>query len=444
MLNFDKVGATKAILSEHVFSKEVKDEIQSYTAMTCIGLGQGGGRIASELSRFGIPTYLVNSSKLDMKEHSSLIPENRRFLTKSEEYPELEGTDKDAQLGFQIAKENADVYKTIALSPDVQDADFVWVCVSLGGGTGNGALKVALAYLSQVRKNKQLPNGRVPLGVICSLPSKDERGSSFRKNALAGINLLESMIKEGSLGSVLVIDNEKMSDYYAKTPLETYRGNQIDAKSYSNMLVASLIIEVASLPLLEGRSVYDKTEFLGTISAPGWLSLSKLTDIESDDSLDVLINNLYTENEVLAESKIGNTIAGAIGIIYPKGKKVSPRIADDVYKYASELLDTKVNLSIATNSALKKMSLYGLSVSLNLPLRVEELKSELIEWEKREQEKLDSVKNEERTDLSEFDNFFNAPAARRKKVTVLDDIFGENSNEVAKRITDEDLDDITF
>ncbi|MEH6945416.1 cell division protein FtsZ, partial [Bacillus sp. JJ722] len=208
--SLERVGATKALLSEHVNSDEVKTELDRFLSMTVIGLGQGGGRIAAELSRFGMPTYILNSSKTDMDEHNKLIPDSRRILTKSKQYNEIEGTSKNAALGFQIAKENQDEYKKVALNEDVQNADFVWVSVSLGGGTGNGALKVALAFLSKVRSNRSLPNGKIPLGIICSIPSKDERGSTFRKNALAGISELQKLITEGKIGSVLVIDNEKM------------------------------------------------------------------------------------------------------------------------------------------------------------------------------------------------------------------------------------------
>ena len=450
MLNLDKLGATYSILAGHVRSKEVTKELDRFPTMTCIGLGQGGGRIAAEFSRFGFPTYLVNSSKSDMEEHSYLIPEERRILTKSESFPELEGTDKNAQLGFEIAKENMDAYKKLAVTEDVQNADFVWVCVSLGGGTGNGALKVALSYLSRVRKRKALPNGKIPLGVICSLPAKDERGSSFRRNTLAGVSVLQQMINDNQIGSVLVIDNEKMNNYYAESPLVTYAGTEIDAKSYSNMVVASLSAEVAALPLLQGRSVFDKTEYLGTISTAGWLSVAKLEDIQDNDNLEKLIEDLYTKNEVLAENNVKNAITGVIGVTYPGNKNISPKIADDVFKYASNLLNTKVHLSITANSATKNLTLYGLAVTSTPPLRISELQEELKEWEKIEKEQEEQKKRaSESLGLDQFDNFFsNTSIKKRDNALSFDDLFDDDvinsKKQVAATVSEDDLDDIDF
>ncbi|EAR66166.1 tubulin/FtsZ family, GTPase domain protein [Bacillus sp. NRRL B-14911] len=446
--NNGNLGALKALLSPHVFSNEVSKELSRFPSQTIIGLGQGGGRIAAELARFGFPTYLLNSSKSDMEEHRHLISEERRILTKSEEFPELEGTDKNAQLGYQIAIENKEIYKKVALSEDVQKAEFVWVTVSLGGGTGNGALKVALTYLSQVRAHHALPGGKIPLGVICSLPSSEERGSSFRQNALAGIALIQQFMNENKMGNALVIDNEKMKDYYANNPLKTYGGHEIDAKSYSNMVVASILAEVSTLPLLEGRSVFDKTELLTTLSTPGWLSISKNTEVGSDDNLENKIHTLYKNNEVLADYEVNNALAGAIAVMYPSSKNISPRIADDVYKYSSELLESKVNLSISTNSKVSSLTLYGLSVLPAPSTRVHQLREEKDQWIKIEKEQEEAKKRAAATlNLNEFDDFFSAgnKVSRNKgALSTLDDDFGPNNQEEKKLVTELDDLDLDF
>jgi cell division GTPase FtsZ len=333
----------------------------------------------------------------------------------------------------------------VALSDDVQNAEFVWVTVSLGGGTGNGALKVALAYISQVRKARALFGDKVPLGVICSLPSVDERGSAFRKNALAGIALLQQLMNEGKIGNVLVIDNEKMNDYYAKDPLKTYAGTEIDAKSYSNMVVATLLAEISTIPLLEGRSVFDKTELLTTWSTPGWLSISKITEITADDNLENKIYSLYKENEVLADYNLNHALAGAIAILYPNAKNISPKIADDVFKYSSELLKTKVNLSISKNSKLENITLYGLSVLPTPSERIQQLKEEKDQWETIEKEQEEAKKQAASSlGLDEFDDFFSSGPATRKKAALvdLDDVF--ESSKPDTKVKASDLADIDF
>ncbi|KYD21391.1 FtsZ/tubulin family protein [Caldibacillus debilis] len=449
----NNLGALRALMSKHLFSDEVKNEMDRFLSQTIIGLGQGGGRIASELARLGFPTFLINSSKSDMEEFKNLIPAERRLLTRSKKYAELEGTDKNAQLGYEIAVENKEIYKKVAMDNAVRNAEFVWVCVSLGGGTGNGALKVALTYLSAVRQEKILPTGKIPLGVICSLPSKDEKGSSFRKNALAGINLLKKFQDENKIGSVLVIDNEKMKNYYEEDPLRTYGGRIIDAKSYSNMVVASTIAEISSIPLLEGRVVLDKTELLSTLSTPGWLSVSKY-EVEQNDNINSVIKRLFSENEVLANYKTESAISGAVAVLYPVTKNMDPKIADDVYAYASNLLDTQVNLSVSINSKIQKLTLYGLAVYLSPSLRIKELYEELKEWEEIEKSQRE-LKKATLMELNEFDDFFQLRNETPSRTTVnLDDLdvsFGENASdsipaEPSGRTTIRpvDLDDIDF
>lgn len=449
--NNDNLGALKALLSPHVFSDEVNEEISRFPKQTFIGLGQGGGRIAAEFARFGHPTFLMNSSISDMAEHKKLIPDSHRILTTSSNYPELEGTDKNAQLGYQIAVENKEKYKQVALHDDVLNSEFVWLCVSLGGGTGNGALKVALTYLSQVRGKRALPGNKVPLGIICSLPSSEEKGSSFRKNALAGVAEIQRFINDNKIGSVLVIDNEKINDYYANEPLRTYAGTEIDAKSYSNMVVASSLTEISTIPLLHGRSVLDKTELLTTLSTPGWLSISKKMGVNNDDNLEEIIDSLYKENEVLANYNLKKAFTGAISIMYPNNKNISPKIADDVYKYASKLLDTKVNLSITKNNKLESLLLYGLVVLPTPPTRIYQLKEEMDQWvhieHEQESEKMQVAAG---LGLDEFDNFFTTESLNnqsRGSITLadLDDDFDNNQK---KKSTENkllaDLEDIEF
>lgn len=442
----EKLGAIKALLSPHLLSDELKSEMGRFPSQALVGLGQGGGRIAAELSRFGFPTFLLNSSKSDMEEHKHLIPEARRIVTSSKDFPELEGTDKNAQLGFEIAKENADLYKKVALDDAMQDSEFVWVCVSLGGGTGNGALKVALAYLSKVRENRALPGGKIPLGVICSLPSSDEKGSAFRKNALAGISVIQQLMNENKMGTAIVIDNEKMKDYYANNPLKTYGGTEIDAKSYSNMVIASTLAEISSLPLLDGRSVFDKTELLTTLSTPGWLSISKNRELKSDDNIESVIKNLFNNNEVLASYTVQNAVAGAVAVLYPSTKNVSPKIADDVYMYTSDLLNTKVNLSISKNTKLDNLTLYGLAVYPTPSIRIQQLREELSQWEQIEKEQEEAKKQAASAlGLDEFEDFFSAgtSSVKRKKLT-LDDLSFDESDEKPKKAKVADLDEIDF
>lgn len=432
MVNFENLGAIHAVISKHVTSNEVRSEANRFPKFAVIGLGQGGGRMAAEFARFGLPTYIVNSSKTDMDEHKKIIPEENRIFTPYKD-SKLEGTNKNIQTGKDLAVENKETYKKLVLKDDVENAEFVWVCVSLGGGTGNGAIRVALSYLSQRRRKKGLIDGKVSLGVVCSLPAKSEYGSTIRSNALAGIAYIQSLINEGIIGSVLVVDNEKMARYYDENPLQTKNKTEIDAKSYTNMMVASLIMETSSLPLLSGRQVLDKTELLSTFSTPGWLSISRQTGISNEDKLEGLVETLYTNNEVFAQNDITNSIMGAIGVVHPTSKKLSPETADRVTVLAQEVLETQVNVAIVSNSALSDVQIYGLAVTTNQPTRVHELEEERNKMkEKEDAKKLRAQEQAKNSPANAHIDLFNTTSAKENQT--LDDFEFEDEfeNDFAK------------
>jgi hypothetical protein len=214
------------------------------------------------------------------------------------------------------------------------------------------------------------------------------------------------------------------------------------------MVISSTIAEVSSLPILEGRSVFDKTEFLTTLSTPGWLSISKHKDLKNDENIESVIKNLFNNNEVLANYQVDNAIAGAVAVLYPSNKNVSPKIADDVYSYTSNLLNTKVNLSIAKNSKLDNLTLYGLAVYPTPSTRIQKLREELKQWEQIEKEQEEAKKQAAASiGLDEFDDFFTSSntASVRKKLTLndLNEDFGESKNE-PRKIQAAELDDIDF
>lgn len=440
MFDEKKLGALKKYLSSHVLSIEVENEIERLPKHAIIGLGQGGGRIAAELSRFDFPTFLFNSSKSDLDEHKGLIPDEKRIFTPNNIHTGIEGTAKDSKLGYEIAVSNKKVYQEVALNKEVLESDFIWLTVSLGGGTGNGALKVAIDTFSLVlNKVKPLLNNKVPLGIICSLPSKSEKGSAFRQNALAGMAMIQSAIAEGKIGSVLVIDNEKITKYY-ETIYDKNSRTLIDARTYSNIFVASSLLDIFTVPLLPGRSVIDKAELLDILSTPGYLNVTRFNE-QADNSNDVnysyIVKQLFEQNEILASydsAKLSNAIIGGTSIIYPKERKLSPKIADEVFEKASELLNTKIHNAVSEISNIKNLTIYGMAVLPHPPIRIQELREELDQWREMEKQQEEARKQAaSSTELSEFDDFFKVANTPKQAFDLnnlnADDIFGENKEE---------------
>lgn len=387
-----RTGLTRRIMEEHLMSPEVVDNTKDFIKFSFIGLGQGGGRIASEFARFGFPTYLFNTSTRDMEDHYDVIPRENCILTKTTESNFVhDGTDKNADIGFAIANEMANKRKfaEVLTKPEVANSDFVWVTVSLGGGTGNGSLPVVLDLLKKVREHKKTSADRALFGVICSIPATFEGGSKVRENALKGIVYLQELIDKKEIGSVIVIDNEKLKYYYDEEGMKRQAdGDYVDYYTYSNIKVALAVIESAAIPLFKGRVVFDMAEYVGTISTPGWLSISKSKQT-GDSILTPVIKQMFEENELLADSNHNGVINAAAAILLPSSKSIPTSVQDKAMEFASLNYSVR-NRGIVKVQQLKSILLYGLSVSLAQPVRIKELEGELTALKEIEEEKANS------------------------------------------------------
>ena len=362
MINIKK-GVENIALSKHVTSSETISEVERFPTFAVIGLGQAGGRIASEIARFGCPIFLINTCKSDMMEKDLKISEERKYLTSCKRFPRLEGTGGYGARGLEIAEANADIYEEIANKQEVRDADFIWVTASLSGGTGSGALDFTITKLIESRKETNFYIEGVRIGVICTLPAIHEMSVIGIRNTLTCIKQLQNRINENEISSVLVIDNEKIMDYYSDEKITETIRSTIDRKTYSNKLTAALLIEISVLPFLVGRSVFDKTSFLSLISTPGWLSISKIIYSNSLQTLELEVLRLYEESDFFVEYGQNNINTLCTAILYPKFTYYSPEIADMAIKYASKIQTLKTYESISVNSAINGVVLYGISVS---------------------------------------------------------------------------------
>lgn len=175
-----------------------------------IGLGQGGGNIASEFYRRGYRALAFNTANTDLASLEPggvypAMPDDRRIYIGLDGY---DGAGADPAYGKECIRENAERIRNTVIK-QAGNADVVLLAAGLGGGTGS-----ALSELINILKNDNLP-----LLAMMTLPTEGESGI-HKVNAVKAIN---ELVDAKVLGWIFV-DNSRIAslnpdvsvvDYYA-------------------------------------------------------------------------------------------------------------------------------------------------------------------------------------------------------------------------------------
>ncbi|MFJ7890537.1 hypothetical protein ACIQYL_20970 [Lysinibacillus xylanilyticus] len=280
------------VLPSYFNSNYFKGAFDKALKVAFIGLGQMGGRVAREAAILGFPAFIVNTALGDMAEHKDVIPEENRIFTPLRDkhgnaVTSIQGTGKDAAEGYRIAEQNEHLYDELLERDEIKHADFVFVCASLGGGTGNGALPFIVSKLIDQKENQfgdrmGYVSSLKKIGLICSLPSKDERGLAYRENAINGLDyIVNNLILEKQIGTVFLIDNEhiKHTEFTKKYLNEI--DNKIDSRTLANSVAISSLLELLSIFLLEGRGdQIDTNELHNILGTAGFLNIKHVLNDE--------------------------------------------------------------------------------------------------------------------------------------------------------------------
>ncbi|WP_113675912.1 hypothetical protein [Vallitalea guaymasensis] len=378
------------------------DIIKGELNMAFVGGGQGGSKIVSELIRLGYYGFIYNTCKKDndyVEDILKSIDSDKKHL----KYDILtldgyEGAFKDRETGQRAIIDNQNKIKeNVIEAKPLREADFVWVVVALGGGTGNGSLNIISQTISKLRSKQKFNGTRPTVGVIAAVPE----GSSFHKiekNATDAINEIRALQKKKIIGSCILIDNDKLMNDYINSQENTKRYKEWTA--YGNLVVSRILAEINGVLNLNSSETFDKSEALDILTLPVMLSLGKMkitkaTNFNKDTGLkgeeeyfDNLIEEALTKYNVLAD---GYDIRFAFnpGLIIVK-KTNSKVLTDRQAQIIRNCLRKKISNSMAekdhfgihftkTTGTYKKPSeedeaiIYVLLPFLKLPKRINEM-----------------------------------------------------------------------
>lgn len=188
-----------------------------------IGVGGGGCNIADWLYHEGVKGAEVLSMNTD-KQHLDIRSADSKLLIGEDTCRGL-GCGGFPEVGAQAARESKKEIKE-----QIGDADMVFVCTGLGGGTGSGATPVIAEIAAE--------NDAIVIGAV-TMPFKSERARIEKAE--------ESLAKLRQVcDSVIVIDNNRLVEIAGNLPLQ-------QAFAVANGLIATMIkgiVETIAVPSL--------------------------------------------------------------------------------------------------------------------------------------------------------------------------------------------------
>ncbi len=195
-----------------------------------MGVGGGGNNMVSWLHRKGVKGAEILACNTD-KQHLEISSADKKYLIGKDLTRGL-GCGGFPDRGAEAAKETLQEIKEA-----LRDADMVFVCAGMGGGTGTGAAPV----VAKVAKE----SGAIVIGTV-TMPFKIERARIDK--AEFGLSQLRQVSD-----TVIVIDNNRLVQIAGNLPIE-------QAFAVANELISTMIkgiVETISVPSLVNLDYAD-------------------------------------------------------------------------------------------------------------------------------------------------------------------------------------------
>ncbi|MCM3441365.1 plasmid replication protein (plasmid) [Metabacillus halosaccharovorans] len=342
-----------------------------------LGLGMGGCSIAAECANlktnvknghFPYNGLLINTNNMDFEKINVINPNIEKL-----QIGNGKGAGRDIEVGEQAFIDNQDEIISV-IKKQFSDRDFIWIVAGLGGGTGTGSVIESIKSLHNNGFKKKF-------GLILTLP-RNKEGSTVISNALERLQRISKAMQ--GLGSIILVDNQKLYDKFIK---ENPESSLADYLKFSNTFVAETLHELNVVTASfkpYGDSHFDSSEFENLIKTPGILSLSKYS--VKDSKIDLANESSYVpeftdsiNNGTLSDGyNLENATRAAASVI--ANKPTAQRVFTLSFTDKIEnIIDDKSPLAgekpIATyiDDKAKGVHFYTVFAGLKLPKRINEL-----------------------------------------------------------------------
>lgn len=206
--------------------ESVEDLKNTAVKMAFLGAGQGGGNLAEAFWQLGYRRVaVVNTTSRDMQRLT--IPETNRHLFKSPG-----GAGKDPSVGKKcIEAEYEDVFR-LCQNSFKKDVDQILICAGMGGGTGTGSVRTLINLAREYLTSIGVKDAATKVGVIATLPTRDE-SAAVQRNALEALEPLLDLAERGELSPLVLVDNARVMALYGQASV-------VDVWTKANKNIAAL------------------------------------------------------------------------------------------------------------------------------------------------------------------------------------------------------------
>lgn len=174
-----------------------------------IGCGQGGSRLAKEISDvFKAPGRYVNLADVDYASFD--VPEVHKLIVDGD------GTGRSAKRGEEIARSNFDeIGRFVDAAAWCYGEDRICLCIGGGGGSGTGLMFPILEHLTSNYKKMEIL-------LLYTIPRKLE-GLPAKPQALTYLNrLIRDYMRGRRQVAPIIIDNEYAAGIYCESSVDDY------------------------------------------------------------------------------------------------------------------------------------------------------------------------------------------------------------------------------
>lgn len=286
-----------------VEEQQVDDEKKTAVQMAFIGAGQAGGNLANAFWKLGYRRVaVINTTEKDMRRLE--IPEANRLVMNSPG-----GAGKNPSVGKKCAQAEEDNIRQLVQRTVKKGCDHIMLCIGAGGGTGTGSVEVMINVAKEYLAQNLVQDVDKKVGVIVTLPTKDE-SPAVQKNAVEALESLLDLAESGKLSPLVLVDNARAIKMYGGASI-------VDVFGKVNKNVAALFSVFNELAALDDESVHQTfdPEDYKSVLAGGTLVFgrTKLDQVGDPDAVSNAIRNnlkkgLLVEGLDISRATVGGGI----------------------------------------------------------------------------------------------------------------------------------------
>ena len=325
--------------------EEVADEFDESPALkfAFIGVGQGGGRIAEAFYKLGYRRVAaVNTAGSDLED---LDP----GMTKLD--LGFNGAGQDIMRGQECVNSRLEDIRDLMVRT-MGEPDYLFVCASLGGGTGSGGVNPVVRAAKQYMVDKT--GAERGVGAIVSLPSRYE-GSRTCNNA---VRAFDGLMKE-SPSPLLLIDNQRLESLFKGV-------GALNLFNRCNEQVAGLLHLFNQLANRRSQLItFDGADFRALLDS-GLIAMG-VSQIEKFQSAADLTESVRGQLAQTVQAEVDLKGGKAAGCVFLGGEKLLDQIPMAWFGEAFSMLQRQLaeesaiyrGVYVSTEESLRAYTLFG-------------------------------------------------------------------------------------